>query len=316
MTAYILKKLLTMPLLLLAVTVIVFTMTNSAPGDPVSFLISPELPPNVAEARREALGLNQPISTRYVLWLGEVVQGNLGYSYIDRAPVAKRIQQRVGPTILLMGSGLLLALLFGIPLGIFAATKHYSAADYTMTVAAFAAVSIPNFFLGLILILIIGVQLRLLPTGGMYTLGVAKTAPDLLRHLILPAIVIAVQELAIYIRLVRGSMLEVLRTDYIRTARAKGLSGRAVLFRHAFRNSMLPVLTRLGLSLAGLFNGAVVTEQIFQWPGIGMMTVESLKFRDYPILMGVNLIAASLVILGNLVADITYTLADPRVRYS
>ena len=315
MGRYVARKLLTLPLLLFAVTVVVFTMINSVPGDPVSFMISPELPPKVADARREALGLNEPIPVRYVLWLKEAVTGNLGFSYVTYQPVSERIAERVGPTMLLMSTGLIIALCIGLLLGMYAAVKHYSFSDYALTVGAFTAVSVPNFFLGLVLILVFGVKLRLLPTGGIFTLGEEKSIPDLLRHLILPASVIAVQEMAIYLRLFRGSLLEVLRADFIRTAHAKGLRRSAVLFRHAFRNSLLPVLTRLGLSLSLLFGGAVVTEQVFQWPGMGMLTIEALKFRDYPVLMGINLIAASLVIFGNLTADILYGLIDPRIRY-
>lgn len=315
MGRYIIRKLVTLPLLLFAVTVIIFTMINSVPGDPVSFLISPELPPKVADARREALGLNDPIPVRYMLWLKEAVTGNLGYSYVSYQPVSERIGERVGPTLLLMSSGLVLALCIGLPLGMYAAVKHYSISDYALTVGAFTAVSVPNFFLGLVLILVFGVHFKILPTGGLYTLGQEKSVGDLLRHLVLPATVIAVQELAIYLRLFRGSLLEVLRADFIRTAQAKGLRRSAVLFGHAFRNSLLPVLTRLGLSLSLLFGGAVVTEQVFQWPGMGMLTIEALKFRDYPVLMGINLIAATLVVFGNLVADILYGLTDPRIRY-
>lgn len=315
MARYVARKLITLPLLLLAVTGIIFIMINSIPGDPVSFLISPELPRNLADARREALGLNEPIPVRYVLWLEQVLHGNLGYSYIDYQPVTARMAERVGPTLLLMATGTLIALCAGIPLGIYAATRHGKPSDYALTVGAFAAVSIPNFFLGLGLILLLGLKLDLLPTGGLCEVGEQCGPLDVLKHLLLPATVLAVQELAIYMRLIRGSLLEVLNSDYIRTARAKGLTRRMVLYGHALRNGLIPVLTAFGLSLATLFGGAVVTEQVFHWPGMGTLTIEALKFRDYPTIMGVNLVAATLVVVGNLVADVLYAVVDPRIRY-
>jgi peptide/nickel transport system permease protein len=315
MAAYVARKLFTMPLLLLAVSIIVFTMVNLIPGDPVSFLISPELPSKVADARREALGLDQPVLVRYFLWLKEILRGNLGYSYLDYQPVSSKIIERLGRTLLLMSAGLLFALLVGTPLGILSATKRYSFLDYSLTIGAFTAVSVPHFFLGLVFIFVLGLKLKLLPVGGMYKLGTEPTVQDIARHLIMPALVLALEHLAIYMRLARGSLLEVLGTDYIRTAYAKGLSQRVVLYRHALRNSLQPILTRLGLSLAWLFSGAVITEQVFQWPGIGMLTIDALGYRDYPVLMGINLVAASLVIVGNLLADVLYAIADPRVRF-
>lgn len=317
MGTYIVRRLLIMPLQLFVVSVVVFSLINLAPGDPVSALISPELPRSVAEVRREALGLNKPIAVRYVLWLGQVLQGNLGFSYVDRRPVATKIAERIGPTVLLMGAGLLIALLIGLPLGMYAAAKRYSVSDYTLTVGAFAAVSIPHFFLGLSFIYLLSLRLRIFPTGGIYTLGGERSLLDMLRHLILPACVLALEELGIYMRLLRGSLLEVLSADFVsKTARGKGLSERAILLRHALPNSLLPVITRLGLTLAWVFCGALVTEQVFQWPGIGMLTIESLNTRDYPVIMGINLVASSLVVIGNLLADVMYGLVDPRIRFT
>lgn len=315
MTRYITQRLLILPLLLLAVSILIFVMINLAPGDPVTIMINPELPPSVADVRKEALGLNRPIAVRYVLWLGQVLQGNLGYSYVDHEPVAKKILDRLGNTVTLMGTGLALALLFGIPLGVYAAVKRYSISDYALTIGAFAAVSIPHFFLGLLLLYFFSLRLDIFPVGGMYDIGVEHSIPELMRHLVLPAIVLALEQLAIYMRLVRGSLLEVLGTDYVRTARSKGLTERVVVVRHALRNGLLPVLTRLGFSFRWIFSGAVVTEQVFTWPGIGLLTIRALEGRDYPVIMGINLIAAGLVMIGNLIADIMYGIADPRIRY-
>lgn len=315
MTGYILRKLLIMPLQLLAVSMIIYALLSLAPGDPVRAMISPELPPSVIEARREQLGLNQPIPIRYLLWLGETLQGNLGYSYLDRQPVLAKVGSRVGATILLMGTGLLVGISLAIPLGIFAALKNRSTSDYLLTTFAFAVVSVPTFFLALFLIYALAVRIPLFPVSGMYTIGGSQSPADLLHHMVLPVIVLAVQEFPIYMRLMRGSLLETFRADYIRTARAKGLSEKRVVVGHALRNSLLPILTRLGFALAWIFGGAVVTEQVFQWPGIGLLTIEALGTRDYPVIMAILLIAALLVILGNLVADIMYTTADPRIRH-
>ncbi len=315
MAQYIVRRLLILPLLLLGVTILIFAMVNLAPGDPVSMMVNPELPVSVGDQMRENLGLNKPIYERYILWMGQVVRGNLGYSYVDRQPVAQKIAGSLGHTILLMGSGLAIALLFGIPLGIYAAVHRYSISDYLLTIAGFSAVSIPHFFLGLLLLYVFALRLGVLPVGGMYNIGASRSIPQLLQHLILPAIVIALEQLAVYMRLVRGSLLEVMVTDFIRTGRSKGLSDRTVVLRHALPNALLPVITRLGFSLSWIFSGAVVTEQIFSWPGIGLLTIRALNGRDYPTIMGVNLIAATLVVLGNMLADIMYAVADPRIRY-
>jgi peptide/nickel transport system permease protein len=303
-----------MPLQLWAVTIVIFALINLAPGDPVRALISPELPPSVVEARRVQLGLNEPIPVRYVLWLRETLVGNLGFSYLDHQPVAGKIGARVGATVLLMGTGLLVGLLLAIPLGMIAALVPRSFVDYALTTFAFASVSVPTFFLGLVLIFLLALQVRAFPVSGMFTLGVPNTLPDLLRHMVLPVIVLAVQQFPIYMRLMRGSLLEILSGDFIRTARAKGLPERLVVVRHALRNSLLPIVTRLGFGLSWIFGGAVITEQVFQWPGIGLLTIQALATRDYPVIMAINLIAAALVILGNLLADVMYALADPRIR--
>jgi peptide/nickel transport system permease protein len=315
MTAYVIRKVAMIPLQLLAITMVIFALINLAPGDPVRALISPELPPSVAEARREQLGLNQPIPVRYVLWLRETVQGNLGFSYLDHQPVSGKIGSRLGPTILLMSAGLLVGILLAIPLGTLAALLPRSPVDYALTGIAFASVSVPTFFLGLVLIFALALGLRAFPVSGMFTVGAPSSLPDLLRHMALPVVVLAVQQFPIYMRLTRGSVLEVLRGDFIRTARAKGLPERLVIVRHGLRNGLLPIITRLGFGLSWIFVGAVITEQVFQWPGIGLLTVQALSTHDYPVLMAINLFAAILVISGNLLADVGYAFADPRIRY-
>jgi peptide/nickel transport system permease protein len=304
---------------LLGVTVFSFIFINVAPGDPVSAFIDPvsraELGPEWVELRRAQLGLDKPLPVRYAIWLGELAQGNLGYSAISGESVAQAIRQRLGPTLQLMGTALLVAVVLGAALGILSAVRQYSALDYAATVAGFVAISMPSFFLGLGLIYIFSVNLRLLPTAGMQTLGAPPSLGDQLAHMVLPVTVLGLGQAALLMRFVRSSMLEVIRVDFVTTARAKGLGERAVLLGHVFRNTLIPLITVVGLSLPTLLGGAVITEQIFQWPGMGTLAIRAVNSRDYPLLMGVILVTSSMVLLSNLIADMLYGIADPRIRY-
>jgi len=317
MHRYILQRLLTSIPIVLGITFATFLIINAAPGDPVDLMVNPAagVSPEFVEARREALGLNKPLLVRYALWLKEVAQGNLGYSLVNREPVLDRIVRRLGPTLLLMGTALLLGVIIGIPLGVLSAIRRYSFLDHFSTVLAFLGVSSPSFFLGLGAIYLLSLKLDLLPTAGMQTLGAPYSFLDRLHHLILPSLVLSVGTTASLMRYTRSSMLEVIAQDYITTARGKGLKESVIVIRHALRNALLPVITILGLSLATVFGGAVITEQIFQWPGIGMLTIQSVTARDYPVLMGLTFFTAILVFIGNLLADIAYSFADPRIVY-
>jgi peptide/nickel transport system permease protein len=317
MHRYIIQRLLTSIPIVLGITFVTFLIINAAPGDPVDLMVNPMagVSPEAVEARREALGLNQPLLVRYVLWLKEVARGNLGYSLVNREPVLDRIARRLWPTIQLMGTALLLGVIIGVPLGVLSAIRRYSFLDHFATVMAFLGVSSPSFFLGLGAIYLLSLKLDLLPTAGMQTLGADYDLLDRLHHLILPALVLSVGTTASLMRYTRSSMLEVIAQDYITTARGKGLRERTIVVRHALRNALLPVITILGLSLATIFGGAVITEQIFQWPGIGMLTIQSVTARDYPVLMGLTFFTAILVFVGNLLADIAYSFADPRIAY-
>lgn len=317
MHRYILQRVLTAIPILFGVTFITFLIINAAPGDPVDMMISPDnpLPPEGMRARREALGLNKPLLVRYVLWLRELFQGNLGYSLVNHEPVLARIGRRLLPTVQLMGTSFLLGMITGIPLGILSAIRQYSPLDHLTTVLAFLGISSPSFFVGLGAIYVLSLKLDLFPTAGMQTLGASFSLIDCLHHLILPALILSVGTTASLMRYTRSSMLEVIAQDYITTAQGKGLTGRQVVLRHALRNALLPVITILGLSLPGVFGGAMITEQIFQWPGIGMLSIHAVTARDYPVLMGLNLFSAILVFVGNLLADIGYAIADPRITY-
>ncbi|QJC50303.1 ABC transporter permease [Paenibacillus albicereus] len=317
MLTYVLRRLLTAVPVLLGVTVINFIIMRMAPGNPVDMLVSPKLPAAAAEARRLALGLNEPAYVQYGLWLKNLVlHGDLGYSLITYEPVTRMIAERLGPTLLLMGTALALGLLVAVPLGVLSATRQYSKLDYLASTGSFLGLSVPSFFLALGLIYVFAIQLQWLPSGGMTELGGSGGWLDRLRHLILPALVLAAAVAGRIIRYVRSSMLEILGQDYLRTARAKGVRETLVVGRHAMRNALIPIVTVIGLEMSVLLGGAVVVEQVFAWPGIGQLMLSSIMSRDYSTLMGLNLMAAVSVIGVNLATDFIYAAVDPRVRTS
>jgi peptide/nickel transport system permease protein len=319
MGRYILRRLaISVPVLLL-VTIIAFGLVDLAPGDPVTALINPttraEMGPEWVADRQEQLGLNKPVAIRYVLWLRELVQGNLGYSLVSGQPVGDQILGRIGPTMLLMGSAIVLGTLIGVPLGVISAIRQYSGLDYVTTVLGLLSISAPTFFVGLALMYFFAVNLGWFPTSGMRTLGVDPSTIDLLRHMVLPVTVLTLAHTPLSMRYARSSMLEALRQDYVVTARAKGLREQVVLVRHALRNALIPLITIIGVSLPELLSGAVITETIFQWPGMGLLALRAVNGRDYPLVLGIILITAAMVLISNLIADVLYAVADPRIRY-
>ncbi|MFX3632537.1 MAG: ABC transporter permease [Candidatus Pristimantibacillus sp.] len=313
---YFIRRILIAIPVLFGVTIINFIIMMMAPGNPVDMLISPQIPPEALEAKREELGLNAPAYVQYLGWLTNLLQGNLGYSMVTYEPVGTMIMDRMGPTLLLMGISLILGVAIAIPLGVLSASKQYSKLDYTAVTGSFLGISIPNFFLGLGLIYVFSLWLKILPSSGMTTLGGPGGIGDVLLHLIMPVIVLTANVAGRNIRYVRSSMLEILGQDYLRTARAKGLKEFLVVNRHAMRNALIPIVTVLGMEIPILFGGAVVIEQIFSWPGIGQLTMSSIMSRDYSTIMGLNLVAACIVILANLLTDIAYALVDPRIKNS
>jgi len=319
MHTFVLRRLIISVPVLIGVTLLSFVLVNLAPGDPVSALISPadrsELGPEWVEQRKEQLGLNQPVVVRYVRWLDQVARGNIGYPLASGARARAQIAPRVGPTLLLMGTALLIALCLGIPLGILSAVRQYSVLDYLVTVFGFLTISTPTFFLGLGLMYVVAVRWKHLPTSGMRTLGVPHSLSDLVRHMILPVTVLALAHTPLIMRFTRSTMLEVIRQDYVTTARAKGLRERVVLLRHAFRNALIPIITVVGVGLPELFSGAVITETIFQWPGMGLLTMRAVNGRDYPLILGTIIVTATAVLVSNLIADLLYAAADPRIRF-
>lgn len=315
MTKYILRRLLIAIPVLFGVTVIAYFIMTLAPGDAVDMLVDPGLSPEDIALKKQALGLDQPIFVQYVKWLGQLVQGNLGYSFNNRRPVTERIGERLGPTLTLAFSALFFSYLLAIPIGVLAAVRQYSVWDYIATVFSFLGVSVPSFFFGLLLIYFFALKLDWFPTGGTHTIGASFSLADRLSHLILPMTVLSLQNIGAVMRYTRSSMLDVIHQDYIRAARAKGLQERVVMFRHALRNALIPVITLAGLQFPFLLGGAIITEQIFNWPGMGRLAVEAITQRDYPTIMGINLLAAVMVIIGNLLADVMYGVVDPRIRY-
>jgi peptide/nickel transport system permease protein len=316
MGSYLIRRLLIGIPVLLGVTVINFLIINLAPGSPADLYLSPtSTPEDVARAEAE-LGLDQPIFVQYFHWLSQLFHGDLGVSFQNREPVTHLIGDRIGPTLLLMGTSLIVAYLIAIPIGILAARKKNSATDYGVVGASFLGISVPHFFLGLALIYVFALVLGWFPTGGMLTLGRGGGFVDRVNHLILPVAVLATAIAANMVRYVRSSMIDAFGQDYIRTAKAKGLAGFTITTKHALRNALIPVITVVGVDLSTLIGGAIVTEQIFQWPGIGLLTIQSIGSRDYSVLMGINLVAAVSVFAANLLTDIAYAVVDPRVAYA
>jgi peptide/nickel transport system permease protein len=316
MFQYIIRRLLIAIPVLLGVTIFNFFIINLAPGNPVDMFVNPNMSVADIEAKKEALGLNDPLWEQYGRWMGSMLQGDFGYSFATYEPVLDNIAARIGPTLLLMGTALIIAYLIAIPVGILSATKQYSFIDYLTTTFSFFGISIPNFFLGLGAIYVFGIVFPIFPTGGMNTLGSSGGFVDTVMHLVLPAMVLGTAIAGSMVRYVRSSMLEVLGQDYLRTARAKGLREFFVNNKHALRNALIPIVTIIGLEIPLLIGGAVVTEQIFQWPGLGQLTIQSIGSRDYPMLMALNFIAAFTVLFSNLLTDLMYSVVDPRIKYN
>jgi peptide/nickel transport system permease protein len=317
---YILRRILIAFPVLLGLTIVSFVALSLAPGDPLTARLDPSLlaqlqrNPALLQERRHELGLDQPVPVRYAVWLAGAIQGDLGYSIQSHRPIAEEIAKRVPPTLALMAAAISIAVIVGIPLGILAALRPYSRADFGMTTVTLLLSSVPTFVLGLAAIYIFAVWLDLLPSGGMQTLGTANSVSDLASHLVLPATVLGLASAAPLLRYTRASMLEALNGEYVVAARAKGLTSSTVVIRHAFRNSLIPIITVVGLLLPELVAGAVITEQIFAWPGMGQLAVRAASDRDPALMMGVVLVIGSAVLIVNIIVDVLYVRADPRIR--
>jgi peptide/nickel transport system permease protein len=298
----------------LGTTVLNFLLVNAAPGSPLNALVDPTAGASVRAAMARQLGLNRPLPVQYVDWLGHVLTGNLGYSYATGQSVLDVIGQRITATLLLAGTAFVIAYVIGIGLGVLAALRPHGIVDGVSSAVGVIGISIPSFILGLVLIWLFALKLAILPAGGMAIPGLPQTFGGLVQHLVLPVVALALFDLAVVMRYTRASMLDVLNEDFIRTATGKGLRRSRVILVHALRNALNPLITLGGLSVPSLFGGAVVIEVVFQWPGMGQLVVNSVQARDYPMLLGISLVTAVLVVAGNLLADILYTVANPRTR--
>lgn len=313
MGKYILKRILIAIPVLIGITLIDYAIMCLA-GSPLEMLKGPRISDAALQAKEIAAGLDKPHIVQYFVWLWQLLQGNLGYSMKSYEPVSAMIGSHIGPTLLLMGASLALSLLIAVPAGIYSAVKQYSKGDYAVVTASFIGSSIPSFFLALILIYIFTVKLGILPSGGMNTLGMDGSVADTIRHMVLPVTVLAVSLAGSNIRYIRSSFLEILQQDYLRTARAKGIGYKRVIWKHAMRNALLPIVTVIGMQIPMLFGGAVIIEQVFSWPGLGLMTMTAIMGRDYPVIMGVCLLSAVVVLVSNLITDILYALVDPTIQ--
>jgi peptide/nickel transport system permease protein len=302
---------------LFGISLLIFLIIQAAPGGPEAVFLENRLfiDPSVIEAFRQRLGLDQPLPIQYVRWLTAVFSGNFGISFTTGRPVADMLLERLPATLELMSVAFAFAAVVAVPLGVYSAVRQYSLFDFSATTASFLGIAMPVFWFALILQLVFSVQLGWLPTSGRETVGDASV-PDQLKHLILPAFVLSLRHIAVWSRYMRSSLLDVVRADYIRTARAKGLRERLVLSRHAVKNALIPVVSIMALDLAGLFSGAVILETIFAWPGIGRLFVQAMFARDYPLLMGILMMGSFLVVFFNLVADVVYGWLDPRISYA
>lgn len=313
MIGYILRRILAVIPVMLLVAVFVFLLLRLTPGDPAAIIAGDMATPAQLERIREAMGLNQPLHIQFITWVGQLLRGDLGTSLISNTPVAAMIADRMGPTLAIALLTIIMSVLLAVPMGVLAAWKHRSAADYAVMAFSVLGFSIPVFVIGYIFILIFSLKLGWFPVQG-YTPISAGLLP-FLKNAFLPALTLTTIYVALIARMTRANMLEVLGEDYIRTARAKGAPERTVLFRHALRNAAVPILTVIGTGFALLIGGVVVTETVFNIPGIGRLTVDAILARDYPVIQAMILLTSFLYVLVNLLIDLSYSLFDPRIRY-
>lgn len=313
MGKYIVKRILIAIPVLIGITIIDYAIMCMA-GSPLEMIQGPRVSEAAVEAKAIALGLDKPFYVQYFVWLGQLLQGNMGYSIKSSQAVSAMIGSHLGPTLLLMGTSLVVGLLIAIPAGIYSAVHQYSAGDYAAVTFSFFGSSIPSFFLALLLIFLFTVKLNWLPSGGMTTLGTDGGFADVVKHMIMPVIVLAISIAGRNIRYIRSAVLEILQQDYLRTARAKGIGRFLVINKHALRNALVPIVTVIGMEIPVLFGGAVIVEQVFSWPGLGLMTMSAITARDYPVIMGVCLLSAVVVLAANLITDILYALVDPTIQ--
>lgn len=302
---------------LLGFSFLLYLIITIAPGSPVTHLRGvPDLDTSVIAQREAQLGIDQPFLVQYATWLGQVLRMDLGLSFDSaRRPVVDLIRERMPATVILSIASIVLGWGIGIPVGILSARYQYSVFDYLITFLSFVGISIPSFFFGLALLYVCALKLNILPAGGFFLAGESHTLLGYLRYLFLPSLTLGLSSIASVARYMRASVLEVINEDYLRTARAKGLQENVVVYKHALRNALLPILTLMGFMIPNIFSGAVIVESIFAWPGLGSLAIQAVNERNYPVIMGINLMFAVLIFFGSVIADVSYAFADPRIRY-
>lgn len=313
MGRYILKRFLGAIPMLFIVSMLSFGVMKMAPGDPVLAYVTPQMHKEDIENVRRDLGLDKPIHVQYLSWLSKTIKGDLGYSAVDYRPVTTKIVERIPATLLLMGTALIVAIVFGIIFGLISAYYENKFVDKFLSIMSYIGISIPSFWFAMMLIVIFSVKLNLLPTIGMHTVG-EDSVLDVVKHLIMPSLVLSFQNFAVITRYIRNNTITQKSEDYVRTAKGKGLSDKVVFSKHILKNSILPIITILGMALPDLISGAFITETIFGWPGMGRLGIQAVFGLDYPVIMAITLLSSLLLIVGNLISDILYGLVDPRIR--
>lgn len=317
MIKYIIKRLVLAIPTFLGITIFVYVLANMAPGNPAEVIAaSSDMTAEALEELKVSMGLDKPVIVRYGIWLSDLLHGDLGVSTRTNQPIADMIGQRIGPSLTLTLTSVVVALIISIPLGVMAACKPYSIWDNISSVLAFLGTSTPNFFAALVLVYIFSVKLGICPAQGMYDAGGTESIASLAKHLVLPVIVMVIQIMGNLIKQTRGSVLEVMNEEYIKTARAKGIMEYKVIIKHGLRNALIPIVTSIGLLVPFLIGGAVVTEQIFSWPGIGSLMIQSISTRDYNAIMGITVMISIVVIVVNILLDVLYSYLDPRISYN
>lgn len=316
---YVLKRILQTLPILLGISILVFLLINLQPGDPYSYMMDPHLTPEMRQEMLRKLGYYDPLPIQYLRWVIRALKGDLGYSVVYKAPVVEVIASRFPNTVCLSVASLTLSTLIAIPIGVVTAVRKKHWIDYIATVFAFIGLSIPAFFFGMLLIKWFAVDLKLLPISGMVTPGASLQGWDafwdVVRHMVMPTLVLALINTASLMRYTRSRMIEVIQMDFVRTARAKGVKRSQVILRHVLRNGLIPIITIISLQLPQLFSGALLTETVFIWPGIGRLNYEAVMNRDYPLIMGIVMIIALITLAANLIADLLYAWVDPRIKY-
>lgn len=309
-----LRRLLQLLPMLLFISLVSFLLVKLAPGDPLQAYITPRMSPEDIERIRQSMGLDKPLPVQYLLWLKNLLHGDLGYSLIYHRPVLTMIAERIPATLGLMGASLLLAIVLAIPLGLLAGAYKHRWLDNVLNLFAYVGISVPIFWFGILLITVFSVQLNWLPSMGMRTIGMEDSWLDVVRHGILPCIALTFYNLSSYVRYIRSNTISQLSADYVQTQLAYGATRRSILFRHVLKNVLLPVITLFGLSFGELVVGAYVTESVFSWPGMGLLGIQSITSLDYPLIMAIILLSSIMLVTGNLLADLLYRVADPRIK--